>query len=453
MSDENILPDLSADCHRLLESGQIFKGHTKFPRVYQARQQAQLTDCVLRHTSAHGLQSLIPPSSLKHHHSLSSSERAIWDAAYSEEFDGLSSIPTWEIVTESEFRALSKGRKSLPSMAISTIKYDSNNKPKQAKYRIVVLGNLDYYQWSKESTAAPVMSQLELRLLTSLAVFHKTPLKNCDVKQAFVQSTLPANEEYFVRPPVGCPRSVPGTYWKLLRSLYGLRRAPKLWYEKFSSHLHSMGLRSCKNSPCLFVGTLIEGTAPIYVGIYVDDIIYFSPNSEVESKFEQLLSTIGKVEFMGQVSHFLGIEFTWCYHPDGNLSVNLNQQSFTENLLDSLQLSSTTTSTSTTPYQPGISIDTIPTSSLSPSEQDHLRLKYQSLVGSLNWLSHTTHPDISTVVSLIAQHQSYPSSGHMEAAIYVAKYLLHTKTLGISLAVLAGKIWRHFYIFRFLHRS
>jgi hypothetical protein len=284
------------------------------------------------------------------------------------------------------------------------------------------------------------MSQLELRLLTSLAVFHKTPLKNCDVKQAFVQSTLPANEEYFVRPPVGCPRSVPGTYWKLLRSLYGLRRAPKLWYEKFSSHLHRMGLRSCGNSPCLFVGTLIEGAAPIYVGIYVDDIIYFSPNSEVESKFEQLLSTIGKVEFMGQVSHFLGIEFTWCYHPDGNLSVNLNQQSFTENLLDSLQLSSTTTSTFTTPYQSGISIDTIPTSSLSPSEQDHLRLQYKSLVGSLNWLSHTTHPDISTVVSLIAQHQSYPSSGHMEAAIYVAKYLSHTKTLGISLAVLAGKI-------------
>jgi hypothetical protein len=157
--------------------------------------------------SAHGLQSLIPPSSLKHHHSLSSSDKAIWDAAYSEEFDGLSSIPTWEIVTESEFRTLSKGHKSLPSMAISTIKYDSNNKPKRAKYRIVVSGNLDYHQWSKESMAAPVMSQLELYLLTSLAVFHKTPLKNCDVKQAFVQSTLPATEEYYVRPPVGCPRS------------------------------------------------------------------------------------------------------------------------------------------------------------------------------------------------------------------------------------------------------
>jgi hypothetical protein len=58
-----------------------------------------------------------------------------------------------------------------------------------------------------------------------------------------------------------------------------------------------------------------------------------------------------------------------------------------------------------------------------------LQLQYQSLVGSLNWLAHTTRPDISTVVSLLAQHQNCPSSGHL--AKYVAQYLANTKTLGI----------------------
>jgi hypothetical protein len=193
--------------------------------------------CVLRHVSAHGLQSLIAPSSLKQHNSMSPSDKLIWDSAYSEEYDGLSSIPTWEVLTEHQFKQLSKGCKPLPSMAISTIKYDKNNCPKRAKYRIVVLGNLDYHNWSRKSTAAPVMSQLELRLLTSLAVYHKRTLKNCDVKQAFVQASLPATEEYYVKPPVGCPRSTPGIYWKLLRSLYGLKRAPKLWFEKLSNHL------------------------------------------------------------------------------------------------------------------------------------------------------------------------------------------------------------------------
>jgi hypothetical protein len=108
--------------------------------------------------------------------------------------------------------------------------YDENNKPKRAKYHLVVLGNLDYHTWSKEETAAPVLSQLELCLLTSLAVHHKRVLKNCDIKQAFIQSSLPPDEEYFLHPPPGCPRSQSGQYWQLLRSLYGLKRAPKLWY-------------------------------------------------------------------------------------------------------------------------------------------------------------------------------------------------------------------------------
>jgi hypothetical protein len=231
-------------------------------------------------------------------------------------------------LTEDQFKQLSKGNKALLSMAIATIKYDSLNCPKREKYRIVVLGNHDHNTWSKAATAAPVMSQVELRFLTALAISQNRVLKNCDIKQAFVQSSIPADEHYFVRPPKGCPKSSPGTYWRLLRSLYGLRRAPKLWYDHLSSHLRSMGLRQSTTSPCIFIGNLIEGGPPIYVGIYVDDIIYFSNSDDVEKRFESLLSGIGSIDFMGQVSHFLGIEFAWKQLPNGKLAVSLTQQSF-----------------------------------------------------------------------------------------------------------------------------
>ncbi|MFN9978302.1 MAG: hypothetical protein ACK53Y_00235, partial [bacterium] len=58
----------------------------------------------------------------------------------------------------------------------------------------------------------------------------------------------------------------------------------------------------------------------------------------VEQKFEQLLSTIGNVDYMGRVSHFLGIEFSWQNLPNGHLSVTLTQQSFTESLLENLDI-------------------------------------------------------------------------------------------------------------------
>jgi hypothetical protein len=228
------------------------------------------------------------------------------------------------------------------------------------------------------------MSQLELHLLTSLAVFNKCTLKNCNVKQAFVQSSLPPGEDYYVKPTVGCPRSAPGSYWCLIRSLYGLCQAPKLWFEKLSGHLHAMGLRSSTTSPCIFTGILIEGDAPIYVGIYVDDIIYFSPSASVEKKFESLLTALGTVDFMGQVTHFLGIEFNWHHLDDGHVSVSLTQQSFIENLLDTLGYSCGKQSTFTTPYQSGISIDSITSPPLSPSVQDKLCLQYQYVVGSLS---------------------------------------------------------------------
>jgi len=209
-----ILQDLPATCQSLLDSGQLFQGHTKFQQVYNARNQVNLQQCVLHHVSAHGLTSLLTPSSLKSLSLMNSNDQRIWGDAYSEEYDGLASLPTWEVLTEKQFKQLSKGIKALPSMAIATIKYDALVQPKQAKYRIVVLGNHDYHTWSKAATTAPVMSQLELQLLTSLAVFHKQVLKNCDVKQAFVQFLLTENETYFVKPPAGCPKSSPGTYWK-----------------------------------------------------------------------------------------------------------------------------------------------------------------------------------------------------------------------------------------------
>jgi len=218
-SDGIELPDLTANCQHLLDTGQLFKGHIKFCTAYDTRNQVSLRTCVLRHVSAHGLQSLIAPLSLKSHASLSDNDKHIWNDAYNEEYDGLIDLPTWEVITEEQYKQLGNGKRALPTMAIATIKYDEHNRPKRAKYRIVVLGNLDYHTWSKEDTAAPVLSQVELRLLTALAVHHKRVLKNCDVKQAFLQSSLPPNEEYFLRPPPGCPRSQPGQYWRLLRSL------------------------------------------------------------------------------------------------------------------------------------------------------------------------------------------------------------------------------------------
>ncbi len=100
-------------------------------------------------------------------------------------------------------------------------------------------------------------------------------------------------------------------------------------------------------------------------------------------------------------------------------------------MIESLGFTSTSTLTFLTPYGSGNPIDFVVHKNLSSSDRDTLQLSYQSLVGSLNWLAHTTRPNLSTAVSLLAQHQSTPSAGQYKVAQYVTRYLANTKTLGI----------------------
>ncbi len=94
------LLDFMVNCQNLMDTSQLFCGHEKFHRVYQARKQVQLRDCMLHHVSAHGLTSLTTLSTLKQHHNVISEDKNIWDPAYNKEFDGLNNLPTWDIISE-----------------------------------------------------------------------------------------------------------------------------------------------------------------------------------------------------------------------------------------------------------------------------------------------------------------------------------------------------------------
>jgi len=153
-----------------------------------------------------------------------------------------------------------------------------------------------------------------------------------------------------------------------------------LWFDKLSSHLKSLGLRQSSTSPCIFVSTLIEGGPLIYIGIYVDDIIYFSSSDDVEKAFECCLSDIGDVDFLGKFLIFGGLSLLGKSCLMVILSVSLTQQSFIDSLLDSLNMSFEGLSSYLSPYRSGLHIDSIPCQDMSPSDRDRLRLN------TIRWL-------------------------------------------------------------------
>ena len=424
----------------MYENKKIFQGWKNTRQVHLARQ-VRITSNVIshmiaaRHVSAKELTDVSAPTSLLAHAKMIPKDKQIWDDSYKEEYEGLQSLNTWEVISEEQYKTLKKTCKAhlLPTMAISVIKRDGNGTPSRAKYRIVVLGNLDPHGWEKHECFAPVLTQYELRLLLHLAVEQSCIPKVGDVSQAFCQALLPEEEIYVCKPPPGCPLTPTTAYWKLLKSLYGMRRSPRHWYELAHKILTDIGLTRSPNSPCIYSGILIDGHPPLYLGLYVDDFVFFSKSRETEEMFQhEFAKKVTKVTFDSQLDYFLGIKFECIRHSNKSVTIHMSQAAFSEALLAQHNLHGDNINTVNTPYQSGMPIDKIPNEAYDDTTQKSITHTMQSIVGSLTWLSMSTRPDLSTVTNLLAKHVSSPSMGHVNAAKRVLRYIKGTLTKGIT---------------------
>ena len=135
------------------------------------------------------------------------------------------------------------------------------------------------------------------------------------------------------------------------------------------------------NHPCVFYGKIDPNLPPIHVGLYVDDFKYFSISDETEELFENIMSSKCTVDFMGEVSWFLGCKYEWEDLDDGRLTVSITQTAKTESILDEHGMSECNSVYS--PYRKGLAIDTVPDDGVEPDLKPKLVKKYQSLVGQL----------------------------------------------------------------------
>lgn len=89
----------------------------------------------------------------------------------------------------------------------------------------------------------------------------------------------------------------------LIKSLYGIRQAPKLWYQFFAQAVKGIGLRRAQSRNCLFISS---GPNPVYVIVYVDDLLTLGPKEavhEIKGKLSQFFTVVD----LGPCFFFLGI--------------------------------------------------------------------------------------------------------------------------------------------------
>jgi hypothetical protein len=94
-----------------------------------------------------------------------------------------------------------------------------------------------------------------------------------------------------------------GKTLRLLRALYGLKEAPRLWAIHFQESFRKLGLHPIQGFPCLWMNNRV---IPF---LYVDDIIIlYHPDYQGDfKKLEQQLIKLYNLRQIGDVKWFLNI--------------------------------------------------------------------------------------------------------------------------------------------------
>ena len=328
-----------------------------------------------------------------------------WMEAAAKEIASLEKNGTWFEVDMSVAKT-----RILPGTWVFRRKRTPDGEISKFKARYCVRGDLEE---GEPETFAPVVAWSSVRLFLVLSLTLNWDTCSIDFSSAFVQAHL--EEPVWIHLPRGF-RSEEGSNkcLQLVKSLYGLSVAPRLWFEHVLEAFTDQGFKQSQMDPCL----LYKET--ILIVIYVDDVGIAYAN---ESDLEKLLQNLTKrgLEFTkeGTFTDFLGIKFV--KDPKNN-TVTLTQRGLIQKIIATTGMNDCNPNwTPATQTALGIDPD---------GEPMQETWSYPSIVGMMLYLSTNTRPDISFAVSQVARFNHSPKKSHATAIKTIVRYLHRTSDKG-----------------------
>ena len=334
-----------------------------------------------------------------------------WKKAMDSEISALRTMGTWVLVSPTPTQNLVKCK------WIFRIKYNSDGSIDRYKARLVAKGfqqrpGIDYSE-----TFSPVVRPATIRTLLTLAVTNGWHLRQLDINNAFLQGTL-TDEVYMAQPPGYLDKGSPNHVCRLKKAIYGLKQAPRAWYTELTNFLLGLGFKRAVSDTSLFI--LSSNPYPIYLIVYVDDIILTGPHAATIDTFIHTLANRFALKDLGTLSYFLGVEVV----PTAT-GLFLSQRKYILDLLDRMGMSDAKAAPT-----PMVVTQTLSSHSGTPLE---VPKDYRAAVGTLQYLT-LTRPDVAFTVNRLSQFMARPTTDHWSALKRLLRYLCGTLDKGLTIA-------------------
>ena len=135
---------------------------------------------------------------------------------------------------------LPKGRKAVSSKLVFRVKRNADGSIECYKARLVAHGFFQVPGMDFDETFAPVVKLTSIHILCALAVLLKLHFHHLDVNVAFLNGIL--QEEIYMCLPHGIGLNS-GKFVNLLRSIYGLKQASRVWNKLLDTELGKLGFK------------------------------------------------------------------------------------------------------------------------------------------------------------------------------------------------------------------
>ncbi|CAI7899604.1 unnamed protein product [Closterium sp. NIES-53] len=298
-------------------------------------------------------------------------------AAMEEEIRSLVGMGTWELVERP------RGVNIMKNRWVLTTKYRLDDTIERKKARLVVKGFTQVCGADYDEMYSPVSSYVTMRIFLSIVAVFDLNLMQLDMKNGFLQSKLD-RVLYMYQPDYFDDGT--GRVCKLLKSLYGLKQSPLLWYRALDGVLLGAGWKKSHVDEALYFKASDDGVT-CWVLVYVDNLLAACSSPAMLKKVKQLLEDVFELRKISPVVKYLGLEIV---RDRPAKKLWLHQQSYADKLrrrfIDEEQ-------GGRVPKTP-VSVDAYAELTFDDEEaQEHKEEEYRQKVGSLQSDQHWSEVD------------------------------------------------------------